>query len=165
MRRVATLSSHLGDTVRFRVDGKVVEGRVAQMIAPGKIASVSVDHGDSGTSWINVTTSRDGEAQTNLVPYKSLEVHPESGWKADAFRVMENVHESIGLNVLHRTAATEKEGFHGLLFINGKRADPSELEKLDHMELKSVEVVKGPEARKVYGDPAASFGVIKVITK
>ena len=163
--RMAT--THLGDSVRFIVDGKVVEGRVAQKIAPDQIASVKVDHGDGdgGPAWISVTTNQNGVAKTNSVAYKTLyTATPDTGYKAEALRVMASVHDAIGFKVMHGVSS-EKEGFHGLLFINGKRADPSELEKMRPMDLKSVEVLKSPEARKQYADPAAAFGVIKVITK
>ena len=114
---------------------------------------------------IAVTTTHGNLAVTNAIPLERKIADTAYGWTADAYKVIENPNESRSGRLLIATASAEKKEFHGLLFINGKRADASEFEKLDHMRIKSVEVIKGPEAAKHYGDAAAAFGVIKVVTK
>jgi hypothetical protein len=163
MERVAT--RHLGDSVRFKVDGQIVEGRVAQMLAPFEIASVVVEHPDTGASWINVTTTHNRVALTNKVAYMGDEHPSADGVTGAALRIMQSAHEAVGVKLGVRGLAEPKQEFHGLLFINGKRVDASEFQKLNHTDIKTVEVIKGPAAQKQFSDPAAAFGVIKIITK
>lgn len=56
-------------------------------------------------------------------------------------------------------------GFNGLLFIDGKRGDPSALSGLKPSRIEKIEVLEGVAARRLYNDPAASNGVIRITTR
>jgi outer membrane receptor protein involved in Fe transport len=57
------------------------------------------------------------------------------------------------------------ESFTGLFVIDGVQADLSRMRTLSPSTIKSVEVIKGAAATKLYTDPKAANGVIRITTK
>lgn len=60
-----------------------------------------------------------------------------------------------------------KDGFDGLMLIDGVDAGP-ELEGLKDLrpsDIERIEVIKGPAATRLYDDPRAANGVVRIVTK
>ena len=55
--------------------------------------------------------------------------------------------------------------FEGLLLIDGQEMDPLRLQDVDPKTIESVEVLKGHAATRLYSNPAAAKGVIRITTK
>ena len=52
-----------------------------------------------------------------------------------------------------------------LIFIDGARATAEDLERLTPDAVKSIEVIKGNAAARLYADPGAKNGVIRISTR
>jgi len=55
--------------------------------------------------------------------------------------------------------------FAGLFVIDGTVSNSTALQSLSPDEIQSIEVIKGPAATKLYSDPKAANGVIRITTK
>jgi hypothetical protein len=64
-----------------------------------------------------------------------------------------------------RTPGPDNQMLSGLIFLDGVRIDAAAFRRLDPTRFKSVEILKGPTATKLYSDPAAANGVIQITTK
>ena len=63
------------------------------------------------------------------------------------------------------TPVMAKRAFTGLLIVDGKIADASQLDLIAPDRIESVDVLKGQAATSAYSDPRAVNGVIRVTTK
>jgi beta-lactamase regulating signal transducer with metallopeptidase domain len=135
------------DSATFYIDGKEVDAKTANSLAPNQIASIDVNKG-SAQPVIRIRTN--GQAPAALAA-------PEQGTirlRADTLRV----------GVLGAKDSAAKQ-FAGLLLIDGVKADQSALATPDRMTIESIEVIKGAAAEKLSSDPLARNGIIKVTTK
>jgi hypothetical protein len=159
----------MADTILFKVDGKVVDAVYARSLKSEDIESTKIEHGGrarggAGDPTMVAFTTTPGSATRQEMLRSKVELdRARSAPQSDSMRVLSDVHEILAPTML-RVTGSPKE-FHGLVFIDGKRADRSALERLDHAHIKSVEIVKGASASKLYKDPAAAFGVIAIVTK
>jgi outer membrane receptor protein involved in Fe transport len=64
-----------------------------------------------------------------------------------------------------RTPGPDNQMMSGLLFVDGVRTDAAAFQRLDAGSIASMEIIKGAQATKLYSDPAAANGVIRVTTK
>ena len=144
----------MGSTT-FLVNGVKVDARTAHGIAANQIATVNIRKGNGDTATISIRTN--GQA-----PLAESERGPGA--------LSEGLHAgSTGYAVkeAHMKLRTPEPGnrmMAGLLFVNGKRVDAATFERLNAADFKTVEITKGVEAVKLYNDPAAVNGVIKVTT-
>lgn len=70
-----------------------------------------------------------------------------------------------GLGGLHDKMMSSHDTFSGIVLIDGTRADPAALHRLDPNDIVAVEIVKGAAATQLSNDPAAKNGIVKVTTK
>jgi beta-lactamase regulating signal transducer with metallopeptidase domain len=151
------MSKHATNTIFF-VDGTRTDERAAHALTPNQISAINVSHGrsDAEPTTIRITTT--GEAAAN----------GEAGHGG----MFKRVHSLIGRpapegseQLRIRTPGPDSKMMSGLLFVDGVRADEAALRTLDPKTFQSVDVIKGPEAVKLYKDPRAANGVIKITTK
>ncbi|MDB4900477.1 MAG: putative rane protein [Gemmatimonadetes bacterium] len=143
----------------FFVDGVRTDARAAHALTPNQIATVNVTKGasDAVPSTIYITTT--GEPMA-----KDVEGHAG---------MLQRVHSMLGPPMAGHTmkfdirapAPASSRKMAGMLFVNGVRSDEAVLRRLDPTTIESVDVIKGPEAVRLYKDTAAANGVIKITTK
>jgi beta-lactamase regulating signal transducer with metallopeptidase domain len=162
----------------FYVDGKRVMATEAWAVAPEKIASIEVTRspaaGDSSS--LRITTRQaierevreraDAEiAMAGKVMLRKRE-RPTSGNDADMVSV---IADTLAVQEVRQRRSQEVEAvsktFLGLVFIDGARADRMAMARLTPDQIESVEVIKGAAALRLYGEPEAVNGVIRVTTK
>jgi hypothetical protein len=142
-------------SMTFFVDGKQVDAKTAHAIAPNQIATVNVFKGPvDGAATIRITTN--GAARL-------AESEPDGGALRELKATLHGESRPEGPMKL-RTPAPDGRMMSGLLFVNGKRVDAAAFQRLDAASFKTVDIIKGAEAVKLYGDPAAANGVINVTT-
>jgi outer membrane cobalamin receptor len=64
-----------------------------------------------------------------------------------------------------RTPGPDNQLMSGLILVDGVRIQAAAFQRLNPTSFKTVDIIKGPEATKLYSDPAAANGVIKITTK
>ena len=138
----------------FYVDGKQVDARAAHALTPNQIASVSVTHGSDASTPATIRISTSGEAASTAPASGLARLHNTLAHIAGH----SSPHEGI------RTPAPDDRIMSGLILLDGSVIDQAALMKVNPATLKSVEVIKGPLATKLYSQPAAANGVIKMTT-
>ena len=134
---------------RYVVDGKTVSEVVAKGIRANRIAGVQVVKGTGNElSEIRIAT------QDTTFPISRL----DSVRSADPLKPREVT--SFGLS-----SKSPARKFDGLLMVDGRIVDASELERIDPSRIESIEVVKGAAAARAFTDQRALNGVIIVTTK
>ena len=169
----AALQAFAGDSVIYMVDGKVVDVLTAQSLQAGDIAFTEMRPGEGGRSrgskpiTVSIGTmdyAKDGSVPRGVETHRSISKTVtrigDAGLEVQADTITYRKGDDTGTVVKHRKAT-----FQGLIFIDGKPADLSQLEKIGDGHVKSLEILKGPYASKIYSDPAAAFGAIRVVTK
>ncbi len=145
-KRIALVDS--GRT-RYIVDGKTVSEVAAKGIGANRIAGVQVVKGTGNElSEIRIAT------QDTTFPTSRLDSVRSPG------PLTPRAVTGFGLS-----AVSPARKFDGLLLVDGRIVDASELERIDPSRIESIEVVKGPAAARAFTDPRAQNGVIKVTTK
>jgi beta-lactamase regulating signal transducer with metallopeptidase domain len=142
------------DKAVFFIDGKQADARAAHALTPNQIASVNMIHGATASepTTIKITTSGEPAAPAT------------SGGLAGLHNSLHSV--MAGPSKHEGTGTPAAEGmFSGLVLINGAVVDQATFAKLNPAMIASVEVLKGPAATKLYSEPAAANGVIKITTK
>jgi len=140
----------------FFLNGVKIAAREAHKIAPNQIERIHIEKGSAGRGTVRITTNGQPAA-------------PEPTGERGALVRMHNALH--GAATPERTAPTRlrtpasADGMSGLILVDGKRMDQAAFHKLELGDFHSVEIIKGPEAMKLYADPAAANGVIKVTTK
>ena len=146
--RKISLMSPDDSAAKYVVDGVPVSAADARAISPERIASIEVSKialasGESAT--ITITTRKAGEP----------------GGHHDVL-VRMNDDSAAGVPV---AAQMKVRKFGGIVVIDGVRVPESVMNEIPPSEIVSVEVVKGPEALKLYGASEAAHGVIRITTK
>jgi hypothetical protein len=159
----------------YTLDGAPITAEEARALAPERIAAIEVQKQTvqmgEGAATQSATVAiftpegiaaRDGEemvapggrGEQIIVRRKQANGAPE-------------VEERIVVRGGDATSGPELDGrnFEGLLVIDGKISEPGAMRALAPDRIHSVEVVKGAAATKMYDDPRAANGVIKITTK
>jgi beta-lactamase regulating signal transducer with metallopeptidase domain len=138
----------------FYVDGKQVDARAAHALTPNQIASVSVTHGSDASMPATIRISTSGEPASTAPANGLARLH------STLARIAGHTSPHEGTPTL----GADDRIMSGLILLDGSVIDRAALAKVDPATLKSVEVIKGPLATKLYSEPAAANGVIKMTT-
>ncbi|MDQ3556701.1 MAG: hypothetical protein M3409_07970, partial [Gemmatimonadota bacterium] len=146
--------------VTYFVDGKQVSAEEARALGGDKIARMEMVRGQVGEGVIFHIATREG-----------------TPGEEDRVRVTENIlleTPGKGKHIVYE--ATQAGGkktqrllpageFPGLLFVDGVLTQPSRMRTLNPDDVATIKVIKGPAATRMYDDPKAAQGVIRVTTK
>jgi beta-lactamase regulating signal transducer with metallopeptidase domain len=140
----------------FYLNGVKVSAREAHAVTPNQIATVRIEKGQSDEPTILITTN--GQAPT-----------PETATERSALkRFHASMHgeaaQPTGTMKL-RTPGPDNQLMSGLILVDGVRIDGAAFQRLNATSFKTVDIIKGAEARRLYSDPAAANGVIRITTK
>lgn len=126
----------------YLIDGETVTAKEARALEGHRIAAIEVKKSGAGSepSRISVFTPEGLAARGETAPDKGMRVRISGTTQAPT-------------------------AFDGLLLIDGERVESSRFPALDPDAIESIEVLKGPAATRLYSDPAAANGVIRVTTK
>jgi beta-lactamase regulating signal transducer with metallopeptidase domain len=162
----------------FYVDGKRVTATEAWAVAPEKIASMEVTRsraaGDSSSLRITTREAIELEVRERTlaeiaiagkVAFRKQE-RPTAGNDAQTVSL---IADTLAFQEVQQRRSREVElvsrTFLGLVFIDGARADRMAMARLTPDQIESVEVIKGAAALRIYEEPEAVNGVIRVTTK
>jgi beta-lactamase regulating signal transducer with metallopeptidase domain len=143
---------HGGKTPEFYVNDVKVSAADAHAIAPNDIATVNVEKTDAAATIIRITT----------VPVAADGTRYRTGDSGVAAQGSKAPSRTTGL---HEQMMSSGHPFDGVILIDGVRADPTALHRLDPKDIAEVTIVKGPAATQMMSDPAAKNGIIKVTLK
>lgn len=147
-RNVLTKAALAGDSITWYVDGRVVAAEEARAVAASYIASVEVKKGPM-RSEIRILTKADSAAVQEVYALS------KSGERLN----------SVPPKTVRELRPLSSSDYAGLIFIDGQAATQQEMAALSPQRIESMEVLKGSAARKIYDDPRAEKGVIRVTTK
>jgi len=184
-KRAAEVASM--DTLQtvYVLDGKTVSKVEAEAIASSRIASIDVTKataekkssivrirtvaamdtapvqvrlklgtdGDSG-SFVTFTAREKRTARSDSVVLTRLQIQGDSATRSGGA-----VFSSGNAPVASKTK------FTGLLLVNNVPTPASELTSIAPDQIESVEIIKGPTAVKLFNNPLAANGIIKITTK
>jgi beta-lactamase regulating signal transducer with metallopeptidase domain len=140
--------------VTFYLNGTKVTAREAHAVTPNQIATVRVEKGQTDSPTILITTNGQPPVAETATERSALK------------RLHETLHgkgsDATGNTKLRMPAPEAITS--GLIFLNGTRIDAAAFKRLNPTQFATVEIIKGPEATKLYSDPAAANGVIKLTT-
>ena len=160
-------------TATYWIDGVQASAEQARALSADQIAQIEftkagmmIDH-DKTTlnaepgAQIHITTKAAAGAPPHFVRVK---VEPQNASPLAAADDSGTAGHRIlsGANTLRVTGS---KTFDGLLVIDGVVSTSAALQSLSPDKIQSVEVIKGPAATKLYSDPKAANGVIRVTTK
>jgi hypothetical protein len=164
---VAAAETHAGNLalvpadgeVAYFVDGKQVTREEAHALTSGRIVRMEMTRAaGAGSNRVNIYTIPQGEGDADASVRRAA--------TAAAGRTGENVVLSVRGAPAGGTAhVVPAEGFEGLLIIDGVISDQSALRGLGPQLIDRVEVIKGAAATRVFDDPRATNGVIRITTK
>lgn len=162
---VATVESKLGrivqmdsGKVRFIVDGKVVEERLARDLSADSIQTIEVRKAGDERNEVRIVTGRPLNGQ--VLEERPIVTSSDSQRVRIAFGKPMN--GAPGGRVVLRTPGGV--GPEPLFIIDGKKSGKADLDKLSPTSIESVEVIKGAAGVAVYG-PEAANGVVVVRLK
>jgi hypothetical protein len=140
----------------FYLNGAKVSALVAHSVTPNQIATVRIEKGPTDDPTILITTN--GQAPTpETATERSALKRPHASMHGEAA-------QPTGTMKL-RTPGPDNQLMSGLILVDGVRIDAAGFQRLNAKDFKTVDIIKGPEATKLYSDPAAANGVIKITTK
>jgi TonB-dependent SusC/RagA subfamily outer membrane receptor len=145
----------------YVVDGVLVERAVADAIVPERIASIEVVRGQDTPSRIVVTTV-DGEVRGEPA-LKEPFVGEVERRRVPLLRTDGVVRPEGTPTVVLRADTLTTDGPAPLVVVDGVIVSGA-LGEIDAKSIEKVEVVKGPAARRLYGERAAT-GVILITTR
>jgi beta-lactamase regulating signal transducer with metallopeptidase domain len=138
------------DSVRFYVNNLYVTESDAKALTAEQIATVNIAKtGASGLKEVRIMTNDAERLASKLVPLA----------QKGSVTLSDQPEKRILLSKTPRTGAAP------LVYINGKLSSEAGLAALKTDAIESVEVVKGATAGRLYGESAATTGVIVVKTK
>lgn len=150
-----------GDDAIYFVDGDIVDPEVAAGVAPDRIARIQIIRArDGGSPLVQIRTrdASEGDALT-----ESGRVAITQG--ALAGDVHLQVTRQLRLEGAPVASVSPGPDFEGLLLIDGAVADAAELGRMVPSRIETVEVLKGEAAARLYDDPRAEYGVIRIKTR
>lgn len=147
---------------QYLIDGVLVTREVAIALPASKIASIAVSRSAEPVS---------GEAQSrvpsiHVTTVDAQELALSRAEPAETARVKRpfTLADSTISGIILRGESDSEQRFEGLLVIDGVLVESSRLDSVRPASIKSVEVVKGAAAQRIYGDRGAK-GVILITTK
>lgn len=142
-----------GGQVRYLVDGTLVSVEEAKAIDAAAIGTVNIHR-----------ASKTEPAEVRITLRATAEADGARAARGNGVLVagVKPVATSDGAVAAPMMA---KKAFTGLLIVDGKIADASQLELIPPDRIESVDVLKGQAATSAYTDPRAVNGVIRVTTK
>lgn len=148
-----TKAALAGDTtIAWYVDDARVTAEESRAIAAEKIATIEVNKGVRG----NEIRIRTKAAAAAAGPDAGAAISPlPEGPGAPVAGARTEIRDMRPLSA----------DFAGIILIDGTAADGKALARLGPDRIASVEIIKGSAARKLYDDPRAEKGVIRVTTK
>ena len=149
--RTGLIDALHGVKTEFYVNDARVTAAEAHAIPANDIATVDVHKGKSAGD-ASIISIRTVATSANGLKYRSA--GPDAAPSA-----------SSGLKGLHEKMMSSHDTFSGIVLIDGTRADPAALHRLDPKDIVAVEIVKGAAATQLSSDPAAKNGIVKVTTK
>jgi beta-lactamase regulating signal transducer with metallopeptidase domain len=180
------------DSVVFMVDGVRMSAERARALNPDQIARIEVLRASMDSTLarrrgeIRITTKQAAARElrgmtpsrtTDAAARREAEVvradaaashnHDSEGRAVAGVLFVDGTHMSVA--PITDTIATSKpigmdHSFAGIVLIDGVRADAAAMEALSPRQIRGIEVIKGPTATKLYSDPRAANGVIKIST-
>lgn len=168
-----------GAQAEYVVDGDKVSEADAKKIVADKIASVSVTNKARGKKEVYIVTTDNPQAKramaerevaggklpVTMLDKQSSELTATNLKRVEGVRLRKTVPDSLHeVELVGRQTTELKRSFDGLLLLDGKVTDASELNNLVPEKIEKIEIVKG-RAAQAYSDPRAANGVIKVTLK
>ncbi|HET7190243.1 MAG TPA: hypothetical protein VFI52_18960, partial [Gemmatimonadaceae bacterium] len=150
--RTGLIDALHGVSTEFYVNGARVTAAQAHAIPATDIATVDVHKGKSAGD-ASIISIRTVATSANGSKYRSA--GPDGAPPA----------ATSGLKGLHAKMMSSHDAFSGIVLIDGTRADPATLHRLDPNDIVAVEIMKGAAATQLSSDPAAKNGIVKVTTK
>jgi hypothetical protein len=144
------------DRTTFYLNGAKVTAREAHAVTPNQIATIRVEKGQGDEPTIFITTNGQAAAPETATDRSALKrlhatMHGEGAQPTGTMKL--------------RTPGPDNQLMSGLILVDGVRIDRAAFQRLAAKDFKTVDIIKGPEAKKLYSDPAAANGVIKITTK
>ena len=168
----------------YTVDGKSVSATEAQAIAPNQIATIDVRKEDKdgvATSSVNIrtraamglapATMSDSGQQVKVTIRHRADGSVDTSSTSLKVRMEQNADGSMMTRVGVGDSAALAEhhmkmrNFDGIVVLDGVRVDASRMATLSPNDIVSMEVIKGDAATKLFAEPAAKNGVIRITTK
>lgn len=162
----------IGDeNATYFVDGKQVTREEAHALAADRIVELHMTRGSSGRV-VNIYTHVPTAVEAHVAPgFGEVVLRPGGDERGEISRAAEPFNPRISFLAPTRNggvavAVPTTEGrFEGLMVIDGVVSEPGALRAMDTQEIASVEVIKGAAATRVYDDPRAAKGVIRITTR
>lgn len=143
--------------VTYFVDGRQVTREEAHALTSERIVRMEMTRAAaSGGNVVNIYTTPQPEADG---------AHARRQATAAAGRSGERVALRVSTPQDGTAHVLPTEGFQGLLIIDGAVADAAALRRLGPDGIARVDVIKGAAAARVFEDPRAANGVIRITTK
>jgi hypothetical protein len=174
----------VGDTTNtvFLVDGQTVTAAAARTLRPDEIARIEIHRrtGEGTDGRVSITTrAAAAAAGEDLPPVASGERPVRFLVRGDSGSVRAGAEGTpvTGERIVIRRSG-EGPGAEGevrtlvpldddraMIFIDGARANAAAMRALQPGDIEKIEVLKGEEARKLYSEPGAASGVIRITTR
>lgn len=135
------------------VDGRIVSREAARAVPATDIATIEVKKAVAGSEIRIITKAAAGSPSTD----GAVALSRDPQVRADS--VLGDPSPEI------TTMRPLAPDFAGLILIDGTPADGRALARLGPDRIVSVEIIKGGAARRIYDDPRAANGVVRVTTK
>jgi hypothetical protein len=169
----------------YTVDGKVATSAEAQAIKPNEIATIDVrkeNRDGVASSSINIRTRAamglgpvalgDSGQQVHVMMHRDVNGAVDStGAHTYTAVISENPDGRRSSVVVGSDDAMAAEhhmkmrNFDGIVVLDGVRVSAAKLASLSPNDIVSMEVIKGDAATKLFAEPAAANGVIRITTK
>jgi len=186
-QRFRIISSDDGASVTYFLNGEEVDAEEARAILGDRIDRVEVLRpGQEGVAQILIRTREDGvEGDTQLRirgergdgEHGRVRMLRERGEDGETVRILRREGEEGEARLVRpgegRAIIAHRDGegelsagrFEGIIEIDGEIADPAVFRSLRPGQIESVEVLKGDAAARLFDDPAAAHGVIRIRTR
>jgi beta-lactamase regulating signal transducer with metallopeptidase domain len=157
-RRAMTVqAAGTGGNVTYYVDGKQVTPEEARALAADRIAQMDVSRAQGqGAGVVHIYTKS---------PEAAASVQATGGGGAPGTVVVRDEQGMTFRASRGQATASLSDGFDGLIVVDGQVVDRAALNRLSPDAIERVEVIKGAAATRVYSDPRAANGVIRITTR
>ena len=172
-QRFRIISSADGATVTYFLNGEEVDAEEARAVLGDRIARVEVLRpGEEGVAEIRIRTREEGAEGE-----PELRLRGERGDGEHRVRILGPEGEEREVRMIrpgegpaiiaHRDGEGELSAgrFEGIIEIDGEITDQAAFRSLRPDQIESVEVLKGGAAARLFDDPAAAHGVIRIRTR